>query len=242
MNIAFYTSSTGLIQSQKGLDVVANNVANVQTTGYIPLRASFSDLLYTVRQTGNEDLQTGHGSRVEKTDLMFSLSSMEMTDRALDFAIPDEGFFAVRDGETGEVSYTRNGQFSISQTGQNGEWKLVDSYGRFVQNSTGTDITVPMTQGGTADTAALLPLLGVYTFDNPYGLLANAQNSYTATASSGAATADTTMEKLSGALVRSGVDIADEMIRMMEVQRSLQLNAKLLQTADELANIANNLR
>lgn len=71
MNIAFHSAKSGIISMQKAMDVTANNIANVQTNGYKPLRASFSDLFYTTQNPANRDTETGHGVKIDKTDMLF---------------------------------------------------------------------------------------------------------------------------------------------------------------------------
>ncbi|HKM32727.1 MAG TPA: flagellar hook-basal body protein [Oscillospiraceae bacterium] len=241
MNTAFYSSATGMIYTQQGLDIIANNMANTQTVGYKSLRPSFSDVLYTIPREQTPDVQEGHGAYITKTDLMLTMGTLERTSSMLDFALPNEGFFAVADGQ-GNISYTRNGAFTISQIGE--QWELVDASGRFVLDYEGNHIIVPFEElsENIIDYTALTKNVGVFTFDNPYGLEAGGENTYLQTLSSGEATAAPLLDKLAGALERSNVDIATEMIKALEAQRSYQLNARILQTADEFQRIANTLR
>lgn len=240
MNIAFLTGKTGLIEQGKALSVYSNNIANINTVGYQALRPSFADCLYTQQRAPQEDWQTGHGAYVQNTDLMFSESSFTSSDNPLDFALPNEGFFAVMD-EYGEVSYTRDGSFGLSNQGD-GDWALVTGDGKFVLDYTKTPIAVPFNDDGTVDYNAVLKSIGVFEFANPYGIEAAGSNLYTETARSGAATANEALVKLQYTLINSNVDLANEMVKLIETQRAYQLSSKVVQTADELARIANNLR
>ena len=93
--IGYHTAASGVISYQLGMDITANNLANVNTYGFKASRPSFADLLYTKRNTDNEEVQFGHGVRVDKTDLMFEQSQVRDTGRELDFAALNEGFFAL---------------------------------------------------------------------------------------------------------------------------------------------------
>lgn len=255
MNAGFYSSKSGILAMQKGIDVVSNNVANVQTTGYKTIRANFSDLLYTSEKSlhstePNEQAQTGHGVRTIKTDLMYKNGQLMMTGRALDFCCPTDGFFAIKD-EAGNTSYTRDGAFYISEK-STGKWALVNADGRAVLDYDGKEIEIELkeavadAEGGTGqaglDIDGVLEKIGVFTFANPFGLEAAGSNSYRQTASSGEAKADKELDKLSNALEVSTVDLADQMVKTIQLQRSFQLNAKLLQTSDDMESIINNLR
>ncbi len=241
MNIAFYSGKTGLIAQQQGLNVYANNIANVNTVGFKASRPSFADCIYTVQRATEPDWQTGHGEHLQKTDLMYTVGTFVMTDNDLDFALPtEEGFFAVLDAD-GNTSYTRAGDFQISQIGDH--WELVSANGEFVLDYEGNHITVPFIEGtDKIDYGPLTDMIGVYTFDNNFGLELIGSNKLIATARSGEAVADPTLEKLRQALERSNTDIAGDMVHIIETQRSYQLSARVVQTADEFARIANNLR
>ncbi len=241
MNIAFYTGRTGLIAQQEGLNVYSNNIANVNTVGFKASRPSFADCIYTVQRATEPEWQTGHGEYVQSTQLMYGVGVFTFTERELDFAIPsEEGFFAVMD-RNGNVNYTRAGDFQMSQIDDH--WELVTVNGEFVLDYEGNHITVPFVENtDTPDYAALTEMIGVYTFDNNFGLELLGSNKFAATERSGEAAADTNVEKLRMALERSNTDIAGDMVHIIETQRSYQLSARVVQTADELERITNNLR
>lgn len=239
MSISFYTATQGVMKMQEALDITANNVANVSTNGFKPLRASFSDLIYTVRNDKSKDVEVGHGVKIDKTDLMYDIGSMSNTERQLDFATPTEGLFAFQRAD-GQTVYSKNGAFSISDI--NGQWTLVDAKGSKVLDYTGKPITVTKDEKDNIDTNAVLNSIGVYKFSNPYGLKADGDNYYLATASSGAAAADQNLEKRSGFLEASSSNIADQMVKIIQYQRAFSFNTKMVQTADDIENIVNNLR
>ena len=103
-----YTSSSGIYAYQDALDVVANNIANVNTNGFKSSRASFSDLLYTKINPNNDKIDEGHGIQTEKTDLMFEQSVIRQTGQPLDFAALDECFFAV-EAPSGDTFHKKKG-------------------------------------------------------------------------------------------------------------------------------------
>ena len=239
MTIGFYSAKTGMLSTQNGLDVVSNNIANLSTTGYKELRTSFSDTLYTVQKEEYEQAQTGHGTKIVKTDLMFEQGPMQMTNRQLDFALPNEGFFAVRD-ENGQVKYTRDGAFHMSQNGD--DWELVNSNGLKVLDYDGDPVEFEFEDDGTVNYEKLVQDVGVYTFSNPYGLIADGANCYLETESSGQAKANEDLDKINNALEDSSVDIADQMVKVIQYQRAFQFNSQMIRTNDEIESIVNNLR
>ncbi len=256
MNIGFYTSRSGVLNMQKGLDVISNNIANVSTTGFKELRPSFSTLLYNNDHLLHDVAQTGHGVNMSKTDIMFEQGSFVQTNAPLDFALPNDGFFAVQNS-VGDILYTRNGSFNLSQNGD--VWELVDNAGNKVLNYDGEVVEIPFLDGTSVDEEGnsvtsgktssinygeLSDNIGIYTFPNPFGLLAEEGNNYSATASSGEAVSDSenTLDKVRMALEYSSVDLADQMAKVIQYQRAFQFNTKLLQTNDEIQSIVNNLR
>lgn len=238
MNIGFYSAKQGLLTSQTGLDVISNNIANVSTNGYKDLRPDFADLLYTESKKEYPAAQTGHGTKITHTDVMYKQGQFLRTNRALDFACPDDGFFAVRD-QNGQVKYSKDGAFVLAQN--NGGLELVNSQGCRVLDYNGNTINAPI-QDGVVDYVQLQDMIGVYKFPNAHGLVADGNNAYRATASSGNAIADRNIDKICGALEGSTVDLADQMVKVIQYQRGFQANAKLVQTSDEIQTIVNNLR
>ncbi|MGN0665198.1 MAG: flagellar hook-basal body protein [Huintestinicola sp.] len=239
--IGFFTASSGVMSYQIGMDVTANNIANVNTNGFKASRPSFADLIYTKRNNNIEEVQTGHGIKVDKTDLMFEQSIIRQTERMLDFAALDEGFFAVETPQ-GLTAYKKDGAFYITDIDGEGNYQLCDASGSFVLDYEGNRINIPMDEDGVIDYNALYDAVGVYRFENPYGLDQFGDNYYTATQSSGDAVADETLNKKQGYLEASGTNIANEMSKVIEYQRAFQLNVNMVKLHDELTNIINSIR
>ncbi len=241
MNISFHTGKTAMIAQAQALNVYGNNIANINTYGYQTVRPSFADCLYSVQRAPEEDWQTGHGTYIQKTDVMFDESSFYYTERPLDFALAGEGFFAVED-RYGDVNYTRDGAFAMTQA-DTGEWYLVSSSGEYVLDYDNNRIVVPFNEDGTApDYDALKDMVGVFEFENVYGIESAATNRYSATARSGEVNADRTAEKLQGVLITSNVELSDQMVKLIETQRAYQISSRVVTTSDEFSKIANNLR
>ncbi|MBP1561785.1 MAG: flagellar hook-basal body protein [Oscillospiraceae bacterium] len=239
--IGYHTAASGVISYQLALDVTANNLANVNTNGFKASRPSFADLIYTERNNNNEETQFGHGVRVQKTDMMFEQSQLRETGRELDFAALDEGFFAVLTPE-GNVNYTKDGAFYISQNDE-GVWELCNEYGAYVLDYEGNRIEVPFKEGTTdIDANALRDMVGVYTFENPYGLEQVGDNYFEANASSGEAFSNPDARKKQRWLEASSTNVANEMSKVIEYQRAYQLNINMVKTHDHLEDIINNLR
>lgn len=252
MNISFHTGKSAMIAQAQALNVYGNNIANINTVGYQQIRPSFADCIYETYRRPEDDWQTGHGTYIQKTDLLFSESHFQYTDRLLDIGIAGEGFFAVED-RWGDVNYTRDGAFGITQdqelTDENGDavWYLVSGSGEYVLDFEKNRIVVPFeTTGdgkrGEVNWGELNQMIGVFEFPNPYGIEAMGTNRYVETERSGAAVANPNAVKLQGTLVVSNVDLATQMVKLIETQRAYQLSSRVVTTSDELARIANNLR
>lgn len=236
----FYTASTGLFTMQTAMDITSNNIANISTDGYKALRASFKDLLYTDLDKDENKGDEGHGVALSKTDLMTNQGALRKTDSLLDFAIVSEHFFALKDND-GNVSYTRNGAFR--ETNKNGENYLTDTLGTNVLDAEGNPIKIIKGEDGTTDIENIKNSIGLYRFENPYGLKAGGSNTYTATASSGEGISDKENgEIVESALESSSADLAKEMVKVLQYQKGFSLNAKMLQAADDIENLVNNLR
>ena len=240
--IGYYSAASAVIHFQMAMDITGNNLANVNTIGFKASRPSFADLIYTERNNNNEETQFGHGMRVQKTDMMFEQSQVRSTGRMLDFAALDEGFFACGTPE-GITTYTKDGAFYMSHN-PDGVWELCNEYGAYILDYDGNRIEIPFLdeESQEIDFPTLTDMIGVYRFDNPYGLDQIGDNYFIATASSGEAQADPLAEKKEGYLEASSTSVANEMSKVIEYQRAYQLNINMVKTHDELQGIVNNLR
>lgn len=248
MNISFYNGVSGLVAYQQGMDVISHNIANVNTIGFKGSRTAFDDLLYTQMAVNVEGQNlTGHGVKAFATDLIYQQGAPKNTENPLDFALLGDGFFAV-EGFDGEIEYTRNGAFDIGIQGRRGY--LVTNDGRYVLNSNGRRIALDRVDGSDMfDLGNLQDEIGVFLFDNPYGLEPVSSSSFRPTEVSGEAKRvrnrrgeEKPYRLLSGAIEQSAVNLADEMANIIVTQRAFQFSAKMVQTADEVEEIVNNLR
>ncbi len=258
---AMRTAATGMVAQQMNVDNIANNLANVNTTGFKQTKIEFQDVLYqNLRRAGTASalgtevptgLSIGYGTRASATVRSFSEGNLTPTGNPLDLAIDGDGFFQVQmpDGTTG---YTRDGAFKISGDGQ-----VVTSEGYFVlpqmsvpEGSTaisvGTDGTVEVMVAGQQDPVQI-GQIELARFVNPAGMLAIGRNILTPTRASGDPVTDVpTQSGLGqidqGYLEMSNVKVVDEMVNMIVAQRAYEMNSKAIQTADDMAGIANNLK
>jgi flagellar basal-body rod protein FlgG len=250
---SLWIARTGLDAQQTNLDVIANNLANVSTNGFKRSRAVFEDLLYqTLRQPGAQSsqatqiptgLQLGTGVRPISTASIFTQGALQQTANTLDVAINGAGFIPVLlpDGTT---AYTRDGSFQQDNQGQ-----IVTASGYPVQPSItipsnalsitiGTDGVVSVTQPGSTATTQV-GALQVATFINNGGLQRVGENLFLETASSGTPTPNTPGTNGSGVVVQnyvetSNVNVAEEMVSMIQTQRAYELNSKVVSTSDSM--------
>jgi flagellar basal-body rod protein FlgG len=227
----FYAAKSGVKVFQTSLDITANNIANANTEGYKAQTASFSDLMYTNAQ--GSDILTGNGARLAATALSAEQGGLS-PDGESSAAIEGEGFFAIENAQ-GDTVYTRSGGFSLSSEG-NGTY-LVTPDGGYVLDSNGRHITVE-----NGDMLTAVRQAGLYTFPNPDALTALGGSRYAETNASGQAVRDNASQIKESAFELSNVDLVSEMTRMMLAQKGVQFNARMLQTADELEQVVNNLR
>ncbi len=170
-----------------------------------------------------------------------------MSDSSLDFALVGEGLFAIESAD-GERRYTRDGSFAISLEGGNSY--LTDGLGNYVLDGNGARIVVPTEENSLQlDTTALREVIGVYNFTNPYGLSPAGDNGYHETIKSGVPTGGSLdssgigmNDLIQGALEYSTVDMADQMVEIMNTQRGFSLTSKIVQAADQMEEIVNTLR
>jgi len=259
MERALWSGVTGMRAQELALDTVANNLANINTTGYKPSRISFEDMLYSTLLTPGAEhgdseipngIQIGHGTRVSEISKMFRQGSLKETQRDLDFAIEGEGFFEINLPD-GTSAYTRDGSFRKTSAG---EVVTVDGYSvaGFDNIPEGTtEITVAPDGSFTAivnGDPTQLAQVTLTRFSNPAGLRSIGRNLFVETDASG--TAQTGMapgEEGIGTVAHkytetSAVNAAEELVHMILSQRAYEANSKAIKAADEMAGIANTLR
>lgn len=228
---SFYTSSAGMLAIQNGLDVTANNVANISTTGYKAQEANFADLINSNMQSiQGPKGKAGNGARLSSTDTVYTVGAPRQTDNPLDFALTDGNtFFAVQNGQ--EIRYTRNGNFHTSA--ENGVSYLVSADGGYVLNAQGERIQV-------TDENAVVP--GVFTFANTDGLERDGDTTFLANNVSGPAAAVNNPGIKNKCLEDSSVDLSNEMTEVIQLQRAFQMNSKMVQISDDIMQTVNGLR
>ncbi len=261
MNPAMWISKTGIDAQQTRLSVIANNLANVNTTGFKRDQANFQDLIYqNKRQSGGnttEDtrapsgLSIGTGVRVVGTEKLHTQGNITQTGKALDMAILGRGFFQIQQPD-GTTSYTRDGTFQIDANGQ-----VVTSQGLLLQPALtiaadtqsitiGQDGTVSAVTGNST-TPTQIGNIQLADFVNPPGLQPEGNNLFSETASSGTPITGTpglsglgSLE--SGAVETSNVNVVEELVNMIETQRAYEMNSKVISTTDQMLQyVSNNL-
>ncbi len=241
------------------LDVISNNLANVNTTGYKESKLEFQDLLYqTTRAAGSQQgggnelpgsLQIGQGSIPVSTERIFTQGDLTQTGGNLDIAIQGQGFFQVQMPD-GTLAYTRDGSFKTNSQGQ-----IVTSDGYPVQGGfqpvpTGTtNITISASGAVTYTTATGVTSsqIQLANFNNPGGLQAVGQNLFTETEASGTPLlGDPSQNGLGtlqqGYLELSNVSVVQEMVNLILAQRAYEVNSKAVQAADQMMQDSNNLQ
>lgn len=258
---ALSTAATGMEAQQTRIDVVANNLANVNTNGFKKSRAEFNDLLYqTVRAPGANEgqgivnptgLQVGLGTRSVSTERMHSIGELKQTNNPLDIAIDGDGFLQVMQ-PNGQLAYTRGGNLRLSAAGQ-----IVTADGIPVepgitvpsdatQLTIAADGTVSVSVAG-AQQQVELGQLQLASFTNPAGLSAQGRNLFLPTAASGVAVVGKPAEQgrgslMQGTLEMSNVKVVEEMIELIAGQRAYDVNSKVIQAADEMLRTTTQLR
>ena len=258
MDPALWIAKTGLDAQQTRMAVIANNLANVNTTGFKRGRAVFEDLLYqNVRQVGGQSSQNtqlptglalGTGVRVVATEKLFTQGNIVQTGNPLDMAIQGRGFLQILRPD-GSVAYTRDGTFQVNAQGQ-----MVTSSGYPLQPS----ITIPanalsVTIGADGTVSVLTPgsatpnqvgNIQLVDFVNPAGLQPVGQNLFLQSASSGSPQPGTPGLNGLGTLVQgavesSNVNVVQELVDMIETQRAYEMNSKAISTTDHMLQYVN---
>jgi len=261
---SLYTAATGMEALETKLDVIANNMANINTTGFKKDRANFEDVFYRqYRLPGAEDadgnrtptgIEVGQGTRVSSTQSNHEQGSFETTSNQLDFAIEGDGFFQVQN-PNGGFFYTRAGNFGLNATGQVVLGSATIGY-ILEPNITippeATDIVVSadgQVQIRTQDSTTLQTLgqLQLAKFVNPDGLLKLGDNLYQKTDASGDEQVGTPGQQgfgnvRQGFLEASNVEPVTELIDLITTQRAFEINSQVVQAGDQIMQIVANLR
>ena len=268
---SLWTAATGMIAQQNNVDTIANNLANVNTTGYKTETNEFKSLLYQTLQTKTTtangehkpiSAQVGLGVRNASITSQFSNGALLESESTTSFGIQGKGFFSVL-GNDGETYYTRDGEFNFSLNAGGG-LALANSDGLPVLDTTGKPIVINGNYIAnritvSADGQILYPdeqnnpqpigmAIGLTQFQNPKGLEKVGDSLYAVTAASGQPMNEETNANLEKSVIRQGylegsnVQVADEMVNLIVAQRAYELNSKAITTTDDMMGIANQLK
>jgi len=256
---SLYTAATGMQAQDLNVSVISNNLANVNTTGFKRSRPEFQDLIYqnlrlvgTLSPNGNQvptGAQLGLGTRPAAIQKVFLQGDFAQTQNPLDIAVQGKGFFQVQQSD-GTLAFTRSGSFKLDNTGQ-----IVTADGLVLQPALAIPVdaesisidpqgSVSVLQAGATTQVGTLQLA---TFQNEAGLQAIGFNLFEQSDASGApivgnpGTNDrgTTVQ---GFLELSNVSVVEELVNLISAQRAYEVNSRTVQTADELLQIANNMK
>jgi flagellar basal-body rod protein FlgG len=258
---SLWTSATGMQAQAINLDVISNNLANVNTSGFKKSRAEFQDLLYeTIKPAGTSSsqdtevpagIQLGHGTRPSTVLKIFTQGNMENTQNELDLAIEGDGFFQIT-LPSGDTGFTRDGSFKLDSDG-----RIVNSDGFILEPeiaipsdslsiSVGMDGTVSVLQAGES-TPSEIGTIELARFVNPAGLISMGKNLFMTSEASGDEITGTAGQDGLGGLAQgflemSNVSVVDEMVNMITAQRAYESNSKAIQAADDMLQLANNIK
>lgn len=260
---SLWTAASGMIGQQFNIDTIANNLSNVNTTGFKKQRAEFKDLLYqTLLLAGTPatevsevptGIQIGHGVKVAATQKMFSQGSLQSTENKMDMALEGEGFYKIQLYD-GSFAYTRDGAFKIDSSRQ-----VVTSNGyllepplvlpdNFIMN------TLSISQDGRVmvkivgeDDPIEIGQLEISRFVNPAGLQSIGGNLFKMTPASGEEIPgqpgiDGMAKVHQGFLEMSNVKVVEEMVNMIVAQRAYEVNSKAIQSSDSMLATAIGLK
>lgn len=249
---ALHSGALGMQANQKLVDTIANNIANINTTGYVKSRTLFKDALYNnmvnpSNPGSGENLKQGTGVLIGSITKVYSPSAYEETDNNLDFSIIGEGFFAVLN-EKGNINFTRDGSFKVSV--EDGGNFIVTAKGEYVLDENMEKISFidedfrVATDGGLyfGEDEEPLQKIAVLSFGNKMGLEELGNNLYGVTESSGEAMLLSNPNIKNKMIEGSNVNLVDEISQLIKAQRAYQMASKAVQTADDMENLANSLR
>lgn len=245
MDPSFYTAAVSAAQQQLRMNVHGNNIANVNTYGFRCKRPTFNCLMVGNMEGINETLPKGVGSRMVMASTDYSTKGFAETGLDFDYAIEGDGFFALFDPVPGTYSYTRDGSFTMSErkvnvtqedgtVEQTSVWYLADGLGRFVLNDEGRPIEVD-----PEHTGEMLPV-GVFDFINRDGMMHVEENTIIPVEKNG------NLRRGDGKLIQgylemSNTDLANELVKVIEAQRSFSYMLRMVKTSDEIASTVSSL-
>jgi len=256
---AFSTAATGMTAQQMMVDIISNNLANINTTGFKRSQINFQDLVYVkMQESGTEvasgvvaptGLEIGSGVRAASNVKVFSPGELENTGNNLDIAITGEGFLQVV-MPNGELRYTRDGTLQINANGE-----LVTSQGYTIQPaisglSNATAITIQKDGGvNVTDASGAQSVVGniqLVRFPNPSGLSSEGDNMLAETIASGSPITGTPGDNglgtiQSGFLEKSNVQMVKELVNLITAQRAYEINSRAIRAGDDMLRTANNI-
>jgi len=254
-----WSAASGMAAQRMTIDVIANNLANVNTVGFKKSRSDFQDLMYqTISQAGSitssggqipTGIHIGMGTMPLGVQKLFMQGNFKQTSNDLDLAIEGDGFFKVL--SNGQERYTRAGNFKLDSEGNvvtpNGDRLQPDMTIPEETVSIKIDATGTVTVFDAEGTGSSLGVLEIYTFSNPAGLFSLGHNLYRLTDASGDAISGEAGSEGVGTIAQgfiemSNVDVVEEMVSMIMAQRAYEINSKAIQTADNMLQLANNIK
>lgn len=267
---ALWTASSGMTSQQTNVDVISNNLANINTTGYKKQTAEFKSLLYQTIQDQSTDnngdpkpsgIQVGLGVRNSSITTQFTQGAFTETGNDFDLAISGKGYFMVQTGD-GDIAYTRNGAFQFAIGSEGITFVTTDGYPVLDTNQEPiiledtynvSDITIneygelnyPDASGNATPIGKQI---GLAQFNNSNGLAKLSDSLLKSTDASGEARLETEDTGLKASTIKQGyleasnVQTVDEMVNLIVAQRAYEMNSKVITAADEMLKQANNLR
>jgi len=253
MMTSLYTAATGMEAQKLNIDVIANNLANVNTTGFKRSRADFQDLMYqTIKDAGTlssdgtmlpTGIQVGLGVKAGAIQKIFMQGDFSHTGNPLDLVIEGDGFYQITKPD-GEIGYTRSGAFKLDADGRvvTSDGYLIDPAITIPPEATsitvGADGQISIMQSGSS-APTMVGQITLARFVNPAGLKAIGKTMFIETDSSGAPITGTPgidgMGTIGqGFLEMSNVNIVEEMVNMIVTQRAYEINSKAITASDEM--------
>ncbi len=258
---SLFIAATGMEAQKLNIDVIANNLANVNTTGFKKSRADFQEMIYQgIKAAGAASaegtqvpsgIQIGLGVKPASVQKIFQQGDFISTGNSLDLVIEGDGFFQILKPD-GEIAYSRAGAFKLDSEG-----RIVNSDGYSIEPSItippntlnitiSSDGTVSVLQSGSA-TPVEIGQIELAQFINPGGLKAIGKNLFVLTGSSGEPTTTNPGTEGLGTIAQgfielSNVNVVEEMINMIVSQRAYEINSKVVQASDEMLQIANKIK